>query len=112
VVLEYGGQRIREIFQEVPAIRNLQGMGRTITNRLRISLGSVTGDNLNSRMVTQPLTDAFGSSVRKQVNDVPTLMVNQDSAIALSLPDCPVVDAQNSWGRTFRERALPCKGEK
>ena len=106
------GKRVREIFQEMPAIRNLQGMGRTITNRLRIGLGSVTGDNLDPWMVAQPLTHAFRSSVRQEVNDVSTLMVNQDGSIPLSLPYCPIVDAQNPWSWMFRQRALSCEGEK
>jgi len=86
VVLQHGGKRIREIFQQVPAVGNLQRMGRTITNRLRIGLGSVTGDNLDPWMVAQPLTHAFRGSVRQEVNDVSTFMINQDGSIPLSLP--------------------------
>jgi hypothetical protein len=109
--LEYGGQRIGEIFQEMPAIGNLQGFGRSFGNRLRIGLGSITRDDLDSWMVAQPLTHAFGGSVRQQVDDMSTLVVNQDGSIALSLADGPVVDAENARGRMCGKRALACKRE-
>jgi hypothetical protein len=111
VVLEYAGQRIGEIFQEMPAIGNLHSIRRTIANRLRLRLGSVTCDNLNARMVAQPATHAFGGSVMQQVDDMSSFVVNQDDSIALSLPYGPVVDAENSWGRVCGKRGLACEGE-
>ena len=60
VALENADQRVAEIAQEVPAVRDLLGLGRSLARSLGVGAGPIAGDHLDARMGLEPRRHGLG----------------------------------------------------
>jgi hypothetical protein len=85
----------------MPAVSDLDGLGRAGAGPLGVSSGAVAADDLDARMFTEPFLHGCGFAVGQQVDDPSPFQINDDRAIVLSLAEGPVIDADiaGRWGR-------------
>src|SRR5262245_28748135 len=77
----------------MPAVGDLDGLGRAGAGPLGVSRGAVAADDLDARMLAQPFFDRRGFAVGQQVDDSSPFQIDDNRAIALSFAKGPVVDA-------------------
>jgi hypothetical protein len=58
-------------------------------------------------LTQQPVSEAFGISIRQQVNDLTPFQIHQDSSVAVSALPSPIIYAQHSRRNYHRLRGLP-----
>src|SRR6516162_4064656 len=85
----------------MPAVGDLEGLRRAGAGSLAVSRGAIAADDLNTRMVAEPFLDGGGFAVGQQVDDPSAFQIDDNGAIALSLAEGPVIDADvaGRWGR-------------
>jgi hypothetical protein len=93
-------QGFAQILQQMPAIHNLDGCGRTGRRTLGIALRTIAADYLHSGALCQPVAKRFPFPIRQEVDGPVSLQINQDRAIPLTTPHRPIVNA-NDVGRIF-----------
>lgn len=77
-------QRFPQILQEMKAVGDLRGCRSPLPRALGIGGRAITRNDLDSRMLAQPLGQSLGRALRQQRNRVAALQVNQHGAIALA----------------------------
>jgi len=93
VPVEHPGQGVAEVAQKVPAVRDLDGLGRAAANAVGVSTGAVTRDDVDAGMVVQPSPDRLRLAVGQDINGTVALQIDDERAVALSSTPSPVVDA-------------------
>ena len=66
-------QRITEIFDQVPAVSDLDGLRCPLVDTFDKFFAAITRNNLNGRMVTQPCSNRRRFTVRQEVNRLVSL---------------------------------------
>lgn len=87
--------RISEIAEQVPTISDLNNARRALANAVGINAGSITRDNLDTRVIAQPSGHRRGVAVRQEINHLIRLQVHEHRAVTMAAPPCPVVDSKN-----------------
>ncbi len=72
---------------------------------LGIVASTVSADYLNARMLTKPGSENLGSAVRKQIDWLAFLQVDQYSAIALAFALRQIVHSDNQRGNRNGKRS-------
>ena len=96
-----GMDGIAQVAQHVPAVRDLDGIRRTLAPPVRIGSGPVARDHFHAGVPVQPGRQGFGLAIRQQVHDGVALEVHQHRSVAVTTTPGPVVDAQHAgrgWG--------------
>ena len=88
---------ITKVAQQMPAIRDLYGVGSALTDPIRIGTGAITRDDFDAGMSAQPGRERRRFTVRQQVDDLVLLQIDQDGAVVMATPPCPVVDTEYAW---------------
>ena len=92
-----GGQkRIARVLQEMPTVGNLGRIRKRFGDCLPVSAVSVTSDDFDLRMLTQPGRDRRRLAIRQQVDDGTPFEIADQRSIALSLAPGPVVDPDDA----------------
>jgi len=107
VPVEHPGQGVAEVAQKVPAVRDLDGLGRAAANAVVVSTGAVARDDVDARMVAQPCPDRLRLAARQNVDGAVALQIDDELAAALSSTPSPVVDADDARRRRRRQRRRP-----
>ncbi len=89
-------QRIGEVPEQMPAVRDLHGIRCATTSALGVGPGAITGDHLDAGVVPQPCRERRRLAVRQEVDHAPLLEVDQHRAVALASSPRPVVDAEDA----------------
>jgi hypothetical protein len=76
----------------MPAISHLVRLGGTFACAAAILWGTVSANQLNTRVSPQPGGQRFSSSVKQQVNRLMTFQIHQDCAILLTSSQRPIID--------------------
>jgi hypothetical protein len=95
---EHVGQHVRQILQQMKAIRHLAGRGRPKARRFRVGLRAVPHEDLHPGMGLQPLGHGRGFAVGEQGQGSPPGEVQQQRAIDMALAQGEIVDAEDLWG--------------
>ena len=95
VAVDHSTDGIAEIAQQMPAVRHLDRLRRALANPVGIGTGTVSRNDLDSRMLTKPLGQRLGLTVRQQVHNLVALEVDEDSPVAASSSPGPIIDAKN-----------------
>ena len=88
---------ITKVVQQVPAIRDLNGVGSPLTDTVRIGTGAITRDDFDPGMGAQPGRERRRLTVRQQVDNLVLLQIDQDGAVAMATPPSPVVHSKYAW---------------
>lgn len=104
-LLHRGGQGL----QQVPAIRDFEGVGGGFLDRLDVGSGPVPADDLGSGMLGEPGRERLGGAVGQYVHDPAGLDVDQHGAVGAALAEGKLVHPQHPRGtvRYRRRRQQP-----
>lgn len=94
-----------EITKQVPTVGDLNGIGCALSYPVSICTRTITGNDLDTRMLLQPSTNRRGLTVRQQIDDVVTLEVDQNRAVAVTASPGPIINSENARSRFSRLRA-------
>lgn len=100
-------QGVGHVVQEVPAICDLDGGGRSLADTIGVGAGTVTGDDLDAGMGFQPCGNGVGLTVGQKVNRAVALEIDKEGAVTLAAAPSPVVDADDTWCWDRRHRLRP-----
>lgn len=87
-------QDITEILEEMPAIGDLDGAWCAFPPPFGILLGAISTDD--PRMRTKPGGEVLRGRPVQQIDGTVPFEVDEDCAVAASLPSCPIVHAEDS----------------
>ncbi len=89
-------------------IGDLLGLRCAFTGGLRIQAAAVATDNLDGRMVTQPLGRTLDAAVIQYVDDRAALEVDHHGPIARRAPPTPIIDTDHPYlGIALGNRSIP-----
>ena len=90
-----------------PAVADLDGIRSPPADAVGIAAGAITGNDLSTGMILQPGRNRVTLAVRQQVDRPVALQIDDDGAVALAPPPCPVIDADDArWRCWFYRHAL------
>ncbi len=98
---------IVEVAQEMPSIAHLDGIWSPPADAVGIAAGAITGNDLSTRMILQPGRNCVTLAVRQQVDRPVALQIDDDGAVALAAPPCPVINADDARRRCWFYRHGP-----
>jgi hypothetical protein len=89
-----------KIAQQMPPITHLNRVRCPLTDAVRVGTGTITGDNLNARMLTEPFSEAVSLPIRQQVDHRIAFQIDKNGSIPVAPAPGPVInrqDARNRW---------------
>ena len=89
----------------MPAVRDLDGLGRAAPDAVGVSAGAVARDDLDAGMALQPRPDGLRVAVGQQVDRAVALQVDDERAVASPAAPSPVIDAHHARCRGHRHRS-------
>ena len=101
MVLEHTAQRIAGVAQQMPPVRDLDGLRRPLAGPVGVGAGAIAHDDRDGRMVLEPGGQGFALAVGQQIEAAPALEINQDRAVVAAPAPRPVVDPEHTrfWRR-------------
>jgi hypothetical protein len=85
-----------QIFEQMPAVGNLDRMGQSLSDGFSIFTGAVSGHNFDRGMLREPLFDRLTVPFWQHIDGFTSLMVNNECAIAASFAKGPIIDPDNT----------------
>ena len=95
---EHVGQHVREILQQMKAVRHLAGRGCPEARRFRIRLRAIPHDTSTPGWACSHCGHGRGFPVGEQGQGPPPFEVQQEGAIGMTLPQREIVHAEDLWG--------------
>ena len=94
-------ERVTKILNEVPAIGDLDGVGRAACHPVNGGISAVTAHHFDGRMLLQPGGHCVGGTFRQDINRLAPLEINNQGSIVATLPLGPIVNADTArwWWR-------------
>ena len=90
-----------EVMSDVPPVADLEGIGQRLTHGCCKASGTVSADDLDARMLTQPPGKGSGPEVGQDIDPLTSLSVDQDGGIGptapMTRPDRPENTTPTSW---------------
>ena len=93
-----GMDRVTEVPQQMPAVADLDGIGRALAHAVGVGPGTIPGDDLDARVLPQPGRQGLGLAVRQEVEHAVPLEVDEDGPITMATTPGPVIDRQHPHG--------------
>ncbi len=84
-----------KVLDQMKPIGYLPGLRCAFTDGLRIETTAVPADDLDGRVVTQPLGRTLDAAIVQYVDNRATLEINHDGPIVCRTPPTPVIDANH-----------------
>jgi len=97
---------VTEVAQQMPPVRDLDRVGRSLPDAIGVDAGAVARDDLHPRVLLQPRRQAFSSAVGQQVEDPVPLQVDEDGPIAVTAPPRPIIDPEHARRRAWHRRGI------
>ena len=82
-----------KVLQQVEAIRDLSRLWRTLACGVGIKTSPIAADNLDLRMLLEPVSRGSGRAIRQQLHPLTTLQVHDDRPEIRAFPPSPFIDA-------------------
>ena len=95
MVLQDTAKGIAGIAQQMPPVRDLEGVRRPTRHPLGIGAGAVAHDDGDAGVGGQPRRQCVGAAVRQPVDDAPAFEVAQDRSVPVALAPGPIIHPQN-----------------
>ena len=92
-------KRAARIFHQMPAVGDLDGMGKRPLGRDRVAASTIPGDDANLRLMRQPGLSRHGLPIGQKCDRPPPLKVADQRAVAVVTSPRPIVDADNRGRR-------------
>ena len=95
---------LASVEQKVPAVRDLDGLGRAHRGAARVFGRAVARDKPDLRLPSKPGGERRGRTVRQEVEGTPAFEVDEDGPVGAPFAQRPVVDANNARPALRRQR--------
>jgi hypothetical protein len=82
------------VFEEVPTIGDLDGLGRTLGCGVAVARATIPGNELDAGVIAQPGAPGATRALRQECNDAAALEITDDGAVLASLAPGPVVNCR------------------
>jgi hypothetical protein len=102
---------VASILEQMPAIGDLHSVGCSSPCSLGVHLGAVPRDEPHGRMRAKPLRDRVYIARGKDVDDAPSIEIDDDGSVAVATTQREVVDADRAWSCVLHSR-LGANGSK
>jgi hypothetical protein len=106
VALHGGLKGITKVAQQMPPVRDLDRVWRSLPDAVGVDAGAVTRDDLHARVPLQPRRKALSSTVGQQVEDPVPLQVDEDGSVAVTAPPGPIINPEHARGRVWHRRGI------
>jgi hypothetical protein len=90
-----------QVLQQVEAISNLPRLWCALTGRVRIQTVSIAVDNLDFRMLLEPICHLCCCAIRQQIDYTAPLQVHDNGAKLCALPPSPLIDTSDTDCSSF-----------
>jgi hypothetical protein len=102
--LKNGLEHIAEVLNQMETVGHLHGLGGAAGGAFGILSASVAAEDLNTRMVCEPLGQGSGRALGEQVHDLVAVQANQDGAVDMAFAKGEIVNAEQarSWAGLWR----------
>ena len=108
VALRGGVDGVAEVAKQMPPVRHLHGIWRTLPGTIRIGAGPVAGHDLDAGVPLEPSRQGLGLAVRQQVEHAVPLEVDEHGPVAMAASPGPIIDPEHAHGRPrLRRRVVP-----
>jgi hypothetical protein len=97
---------VAQVLQQMPAVRDLFRVRGSLAPSIGEYPSPVAADDLDARMGHEPVAGGLGRGLLQQIDDRVALQVDDNCAIGLPFPLCPVVHADHPPGRLLPRRRL------
>jgi hypothetical protein len=84
-----------QVVHEMEPISHLARLRRTLANSLRIKAAAIPADDLDGRVLSQPLGRSLDTAVIQNVDNRATLEINHDGPVSCCSSPAPVIDANH-----------------
>ena len=95
---------IAQVFQEMPTISHLSGLGRSLFSALGIVAGTTAADDGDFRMVFQPGRERLAGAVREKIQRAASFQIADDRAVGVSPAKRPIIHTYDLRSGLFRQR--------
>ena len=85
-----------QVAQQVPTIRDLDGVGRALARAVRIGAGAVARDHLDAGVGAQPGRERLGPPVGQQIHDPVALEVDEHRPVAVAAAPRPIIHREHA----------------
>ena len=89
-------ERVTKILNEMPAIGDLDSIGRAACHPVNGGISAVTAHHFDGRMLLQPGGHCVGGTFRQDINRLAPLEINNQGPIVATLPLGPIVNADTA----------------
>lgn len=86
-----------KIFKHMPPIQDVLRLWGAFRRSTQVFGRTIPANDLNTRMPPQPLRQCFCAPVRKEINGMVTLQVNEQRPIGAPAPEGKIVYSQVFW---------------
>ena len=90
---------LADVAEQVPSIGDLDGVRGTLADAVGVGTGTIAGDDLDARPVTQPGGDGSSLAIGQEIDHPVCLEVDQHRAVATPTPPGPVVNPEDTRRR-------------
>jgi hypothetical protein len=99
VAVNDGANGLTQVAQQVPSVSDLNRIRCPLTRAVRVSSGAIAGNDLNTRMMARPVSQAFSPAIRQKIDNRVAFQINKDCPVMLSAAPRPVIDSKNTRNR-------------
>jgi len=96
VPITKGLNGLSKVPEQVPSIGDLHGPWSALTNPVGIGSGTIAGDDLDARPITQPSGNGGSFAIWQEIDHLVRLEVYQHCAVASPASPCPIIDAEHA----------------
>jgi hypothetical protein len=89
-------ERAAGVFKKMPAVGDLNGLGRTLRHCFTIAGPTISGDKFNAGMIPQPSRTGIALAIRQKRHNAPPLKIADHSPIPTTSTPSPIVDSNSS----------------
>ncbi len=83
------------IFEKMPAVGNLDGLGSAFGRRVAVTTATIAADNLDLGMVLEPGRHRTDLTISQQVNDSVLFEIADNRSVPVATPPGKVIDADD-----------------
>ena len=98
---------LAQVLDEMESISALAGLRRALVGGPSIEAASVSGHDLDLRMIPDPASGGSSRSDLKHINDLTPFEVDNNCSVVVSLSGGPIVDAHYANGMACSIRGRP-----
>jgi hypothetical protein len=98
---------LAQVLDEMKSIGALAGLRRALVGTPSIEAASVSGHDLDLRMIPKPASRGSSRSVLKDIDDLAPFEVDNNCSVVVSLSGGPIVDAHHANGMAYSTSSRP-----